>query len=264
MRYARVFLLHFQDALDDKARMFVWFLISLINPLILLLFWKGASVTSSVDAGWQLSDITLYYLLMVIANTFLSVHIEENIAYIDIQEGYLANYLVKPVSYIAYKFFHELSYRLFESVFGVVFLIVLFAALRFAITLPHDAVAVAMVGAVFLLAYCMSFLFKMILGLTAVWTTDFSGLSQIIGVVILITGGFIMPIRLFPDQLQRIIYALPFPYMFYFPVATILGYYSQREVLRIIGIQAIWIAVLYFFYRLVWRNGVKQFTAVGR
>lgn len=257
MRYARVFLLHLQDALDDKGRMFVWFLISLINPLVLLLFWRGA------PGVWSVSDAAAYYVLLVIANTFLSVHIEEVVAHIDIQEGYLSNYLVKPVSYLVYKFFHELPYRVVESVFGLLFLGMFLSLfhLRFGI---GDAASVVLFFGIFVLAYGISFLFKMVLGLTALWTTDYAGVAQLVQVVIIVSGGFIMPIALYPPSLQSAIYALPFPYMFYAPVGALLGYFSRGELVRILAIQCAWVVALYALYRFVWKRGVGQFTAIGR
>lgn len=42
MRYVKIFLLHFQDALHSRARSLVWFPVAFIGPLLLLLFWQGA------------------------------------------------------------------------------------------------------------------------------------------------------------------------------------------------------------------------------
>ena len=103
MKYVKIFLLHFQEATDERSRMFVWFLISLINPLVYLLFWRGAHTSLPETTNqWQLSGFASYYVLLILAGSFLRVHIEEYIAYYDIELGYLANSLLKPVSYFCY------------------------------------------------------------------------------------------------------------------------------------------------------------------
>src|SRR3989304_6642440 len=107
MRYVRMLLLHFDLALVSRSRSFIWFLITLINPLIYLTFWRGALTAGSASPiGWSLSSVASYYLLLVIAGAFLSVHIEEVVAYYDIQQGWLSNYLTRPFSYFWFKFFH--------------------------------------------------------------------------------------------------------------------------------------------------------------
>ena len=128
MKYARIFFFHLQDAIEERSRMIVWFLISLINPMVYLLFWRGAYLNlEESTVGWQFSSFASYYFLLVIASSFLLVHIEEYIAYFDIERGYLANQLLKPVSYFWYHFFHELPYRVVQGSFGLlVFLLFYF------------------------------------------------------------------------------------------------------------------------------------------
>ena len=112
MRHLRIFLLHLQYAFELRSRSFVWFLISFINASIYLLFWQGALRTGNVIVeGLSLSGITSYYLLLIIAGAFLTVHIDEDIALGDIKQGYLVKYLTRPFSYFWIKFIEEIPYR---------------------------------------------------------------------------------------------------------------------------------------------------------
>lgn len=245
--------------------MLVWFLISSLNPLIYLLFWRGAITTLSDGSGqWSLSAFASYYLLLIIANSFLQVHIEENIARFDIQEGYLANHLLKPVPYFWQKFFHELPFRCLEGLFGVVVFIFFWFAYPGVIKLSDSAAIFSLSILVMLCGYFISFLFKMILGLSALWTTDFTGLAQLAGVVILVFGGFVVPLDLFPSWLRTVAFALPFSYMFYFPVRAFQGSLPMGELWRAIGMQLVWIVAFLLLYRRMWTAGLKRFTGVGQ
>ncbi|HVZ59032.1 MAG TPA: hypothetical protein VG935_04755, partial [Patescibacteria group bacterium] len=63
MRYFRIFLLHFQEAFEYRSRSFVYFLLSFINPLILLAYWWAVYHTKNQGvAQWSLSGITSYYI----------------------------------------------------------------------------------------------------------------------------------------------------------------------------------------------------------
>ncbi|MBI3385689.1 ABC-2 family transporter protein [Candidatus Gottesmanbacteria bacterium] len=265
MKYIKIFLLHLQDALENRSRSVVWFLISFINPFIYLLFWRGAagSVAKS-GAQWTVSGFASYYVLLVIASSFLMVHIEEYIAWYDIKEGYLANHLLRPVSYFWNNFFHELPYRMLQGSFGLVVFLVFLFVYPGLIKLVHNPTQIFFGIVIIVFAYFLSFSFKMFLGLSALFTTDFFGLSELVNVLILIFGGFVIPLDLFPSQMKQFLSFLPFPYMFYYPIIAIQGRMETAELMRVIVIQMSWILVLFLVYRYVWQKGVRLFTGVGR
>ncbi len=265
MKYLKVFLLHFQDAIDDRSRSVVWFLIALLNPLIYLLFWRGAAGNIPKQPGqWTSSSFASYYLLLIIASAFLMVHIEEYIAWYDVKEGYLTNHLLRPISYFWQNFFHELPYRILQGSFGIIVLLIFLALYPGLIAPVGSPIQIVLDIIVIIAAYFLSFSFKMILGLSALFTTDFYGLSELIGVLILVFGGFVIPLDLFPSQLARLVSVLPFPYMFYYPILAVAGRLEMSALLRLIGVQLGWIFAVLLFYRYLWGKGVRVFTGVGR
>lgn len=265
MRYVRIFLIHFEDAIVDRSRSFVWFLIALINPLMLLLFWRGAILEKPEAYGqWNVPSVVSYYFLLIIAGAFLQVHIDEKIAYTDIQQGALANYLTRPFSYLVWNFFIELPYRIIQGSFGIMVFLIGSAVIGHIIAIANDPMVLFLAIIVVLLGFLISFLFKMILGLSALWTTDFSGLTNFIEVVTLVLGGFILPIHLFPQLLQRISFGFPFVYMFYFPIIAVMGRLGITELLQLIATQFVWVMGLGLMYRFVWNRGIRLFTAIGQ
>jgi len=265
MRYVRMFLLFFQDVNVQRARSFVWFLLSLLNPLLLLVFWSGVYAQNhGMLQGWSLSTISSYYILLIIASAFLDVHIEETVAILDIREGGLVKYLTRPFSYFWLMFLSELPWRVFQGGLGV--LIFLFFALFFnnLIQLTQDPVIIILSFLVIGLAYMLSFVFKMILGLSAFWVTDFWGLQQLVEVTALSFAGFLMPLEFYPKILEQIAYILPFSYIIYFPVVAIQGKLSALQLFQILGIQALWICALTVCYRYLWRKGIEKFVGVGQ
>src|SRR6266702_2729178 len=121
MRFFKIFFLHFQDVFEQRARSFVFFLISLVNPLILILFWKGATRSSSFHpTDWTFSTILSYYLFLTIASALLVSRIEDDVATQDIKQGQLAGYLLRPFPYIWKKFFEEIPQRLLQGMYAFV------------------------------------------------------------------------------------------------------------------------------------------------
>ena len=73
-----------------------------------------------------------------------------------------------------------------------------------------------------------------------------------------------MPIDLFPPLMQKIALATPFPYMVYYPLVAFQGKLSIFELLKVISVQAIWLAALLLVYKWMWRSGIKKFTGIGQ
>lgn len=231
----------------------------------MLLFWRGAFAGNAEPLeGWSYNSITTYYLLLVVAGAFLQVHIEEEVARRDIQSGFLSQYLTRPIAYIVMKFFTELPWRMIQGFFGIVTLVVFSFVFTNGLSLIYDMESVLASFFIIILALLISFVFKMIVGLSALWITEYSGLQELIGVIDIIFAGFVMPLALFPPFIKTIALFLPFAYMIYFPVIALLGKLSFIELLQTIGIQLVWLIGLWFIYRKLWEIGVKRFTGLGQ
>lgn len=263
MRYVRIFLLHFQNTFEHRSRMLVWFLESLFNPFIALLFWRWVYAEGSTVLDWSLSNINSYYLLLVIVGAVLMAHIEYDVAYFDIQYGDLVRYLTRPLPYYLFKLFDELPWRLIQGIFATIIFFGLLVVLNQNLILISPTNLVVSI-AIALLAFLLSFTFKMIVGLMAFWITDIGGLQQLIEIGLLIFAGYIIPLEFFPSHLQILASNSPFAYMVYFPILAFQGRLDEAALLRVIGTQFFWVILFILFYLFLWRKGLRTFTGVGR
>src|SRR5579864_7220354 len=100
MRYVRIFLLHFQRVFEQRDRAFIWFLNSIINPFIIILFWKAATSGGKViGRGWDFQKLASYYFYFMIITTLVMSRVERYVAEQDIYQGNLTGYLLRPYSY---------------------------------------------------------------------------------------------------------------------------------------------------------------------
>ncbi len=104
----------------------------------------------------------------------------------------------------------------------------------------------------------------MIIGITTFWIDDFSGLQQLMFVLISLFAGFIQPIEYFHPVLRSIALATPFPYMIYYPVVAWTGVLPVSQALNVLLIQLAIISVFAYIYAVLWKKGVKEFTGVGQ
>lgn len=263
MRYVRIFFLHFQYVFERRGISLVWFLTTLINPLILVLYWRGAMQSGDIQ-GWSLSAVSSYYFILIVVAAMLTSHIEEDVANEDIAEGQLVKYIIKPFSYYWYNFIREIPYRILQGIFGIVICMVfaIVAGKFFQITTEFPVIILSFI--VFISAYLLSFTYKMVLGLLAFWVIDARGFYQLAQVIHIVLAGYLLPLDLMPQALGNIAKLLPFSYMIFYPVLIIQGKVSLISVIEVIGMQGIWIGFFAVLYQMLWVRGIKKFTGMGQ
>jgi len=109
----------------------------------------------------------------------------------------------------------------------------------------------------------ISFLIGAALTCVSFWTTRVWALYEFYaGLVALFSGQFV-PLQLMPEIIQNMARFLPFQLFKYYPVQLILGRLSTGEIIQGYLLGLGWLVVSLVFFRWVWRNGIKKFSAVG-
>ena len=76
-------------------------------------------------------------------------------------------------------------------------------------------------------------------------------------------SGQLIPIDFFPAALKNALDYLPFSGMSYTPVMIYLGKYSTNQIIFSIGVQVVWIGILYILYKILWAKAIKRVTVLG-
>lgn len=264
MRYVRIFLVYVQNVFEYRSMAFVWFLVSLINPLLYLMFWQGTlTAPTGTTTFSSIGEVTNYYFLYLILGGFLMVHIEHDVAYWDIKDGGLVKYILKPFSYFSFKFLQEFSWRIVMGVLALVACLLLTNLFGYAFSITLTPFQWMLVFLSCGLGLWIAFIFKMIIGLTALWVVEFNGIEQTVFVISLLFSGYVVPLDVSPRLLQMFAHLTPFPYILYYPIRLIQGKLSLEQSLVTILFQVVWVALLGLLYKVVWAHGAKKFTGVG-
>jgi len=231
----------------------------------MIIFWNGATSGGRViDGTWTFQLLASYYLFILIVGVFAMSHIEEEVALIDIKEGGISPYLLKPFSYFWMKLFAEMPHRFIQGGFGIVAIFIVTIFFRDIVVFTHSWLIFSLSVACLMLAYVLSFTLKMTVGILAFWLTEIRGMFEVMEVVILILGGILMPLTLYPKLLEQISYVLPFGYIIYFPVIAFQGQLSAISLLQVLAGQLMWIVVFGFLYKWLWRAGIRKYSAIGQ
>ena len=113
------------------------------------------------------------------------------------------------------------------------------------------------------LGFGVSFLLGAALTCLAFWTTRVYALAEFYWALAVLFSGQFVPLDLMPGVIQQVARYLPFQLFRYFPIQLILGKLPPDVIVRNYAMGVFWLVIAFFIFSLVWREGVKRFSAVG-
>ena len=160
-----------------------------------------------------------------------------------IRTGDVVAELARPVPYVAFWLARDAGRAAYYVVFRAAPVLVAGQVL-FGLHWPSSVGAWAAFLVSLVLGVIVSFCWRFLLNLSAFWTTDARGLGALGGAVALFAGGFVVPIRFFPDWLQAVVLALPFTAFVQIPADLFVERIQGWAVLGALALQAAWAAIL--------------------
>ncbi len=244
-----------------RASLLIWMIGQVLEPLVYLIVWSIVSNASGGSVGgYSTSQFAAYFLLLMLVNQVTYTWIMYEFEY-RIREGVLSFALLKPVHPIHSDIADNISSKLITTPF----MLLVAAALAFVFhpTLSAAPLAIVLFFPALLLAFAIRFLLEWTLAQSAFWTTRVGAVNQVYFVLMLFLSGQFAPLTLLPYPLQVAAYVLPFRWLISFPIDLVSGRLSPDGAFIGLGAQVAWLLVSYLLFRIVWRAGVKIYSAVG-
>jgi ABC-2 type transport system permease protein len=244
-----------------RAALVIWMIGQVLEPLVYLIVWQIVSKSSGGSiGGYTTNDFAAYFIVLMLVNQFTYTWIMYEFEY-RIREGILSFALLKPVHPIHSDIADNVSSKLITL--PTMVLIAVGLALGFHSSISPAPWAIVVFILVLLLAFLVRFLLEWTLAQAAFWTTRVSAINQTYFVLMLFLSGQMAPLTLFPHAVQVLADILPFRWMIGFPVELLLGRLTPIQALIGLGAQVAWLLIGFLLLRLVWRAGVKNYSAVG-
>lgn len=247
--------------LQYRAMLFIWMTGHVVEPLVYLVVWSVVSNTSGGSVGtYTANDFAAYFITMMLVNQLTYSWIMWEFDY-RVREGTLSPLLLKPVHPIHSDIADNISAKL------VTLPLMLLIAIGLALIFKPSATpalwsTLAFIPVLFL-AFMVRFLIDWTVALAAFWTTRTSAIIQTYSVLVLFLSGQFAPLTLFPYPIRVLAEILPFRWLIGFPVELVLGRITPGEAVVGIFAQAVWLVISIVLLRVVWRAGLKVYSAVG-
>ncbi|MBA3858055.1 MAG: ABC transporter permease [Cyanobacteria bacterium PR.3.49] len=227
---------------------------------IFLCLWKVTYTETNQSSLGGLTLKQMLWYLVVTESMILSLAPIATVVDQDVRTGSLAMQLVRPLSYPLSVFANTTGERCLA--FAINFVVGSLIACLF-VGLPELQLQnIVMFLLLLPLSFALDFSIYFLIGLSAFWLEDTTGITLIYSRLTMILGGMLIPLELFPDSWQQILRVLPFSAIVYGPART----FVTGDVplfLYLIGQQLAAIIVFALLINLVYTFALKRVFSHG-
>jgi ABC-2 type transport system permease protein len=259
--YSTTFRIQLQTQFQYRASTYMYTLGMVAEPTIYLVVWQ----TIARQQGGEVGGITVgqfaaYYIAWTLVRTMNIVFTPYGWEW-RIREGTLSGQLLKPM--------HPIHYDLADFAGQKILWVLMYLPIAAGLSLAfHPSLHPRPLEVlVFLVAIWGAYLIRSmnlwILGMCTFWTTRGSAIFETYLLAELLLSGRLLPLTLMPQWSQTLAAWLPFKWAFYFPIESLVGNYSNAQLLGGLGMQLLWTAIGALGVQLLWRLSTRRYTAVG-
>jgi ABC-2 type transport system permease protein len=238
---------------------------NLVVPVSSLLVWQ-AVLASGAELPVTGRYLTAYFVLVAVVEMLTSSWAGFFLAE-SIRDGSLNQWLVRPTS----THLNGITNNLGEKIVKLVLLVPFVAALGLVvsvlaptgrgISLPTEPGRWAGFAVALIMAAAIRFALDVVIGALAFWFTDVNGFLRAAAVIVPILSGAVVPLALLPSAWQWIASVQPFRFILSFPMEVLLGASSATGP-GFAG-QLAWTVIMIAAAALIWRLGLRSYSAVG-
>jgi ABC-2 type transport system permease protein len=248
----------FASAVAYRAEFLIW-MFSTNMPLIMLALWAAVARSGPVGTYTQ-AGFAAYYLCTLLVRLLSGSWVVWELT-MEIRQGTLALRLLRPIHpLLAYSAENLAAVPLRGIIALPVLSILLWAGRQH---LGHDPVLWLMLAPAMLGAWLLTFLVMALIGTLALYVESAASLFEAWLGISAVMSGYLIPLDLFPKTVQQIALVLPFRFLLSFPVELMLGKHSRLDALALLGAQWAYVALALFATNLVWRAGLRRYSAYG-
>ena len=242
--------------LEYRAEIALWAL-SGVLPFIMLSLWSGSAARA--ELGLDGVALDRYFLSAFLVRQFSVVWVvyafEE-----DALLGRLSPYLLQPLHplwrYVAAHLGEQLTRLPFAALIAALFFLI-----------QPQAFWMPSLGGLLLawmatwMAFAIAFLLQSLIASLCFWSEKATALERLLFLPFLFFSGLLAPLTAFPPAVRAWVQWTPFPYLIDFPARVLSG--DSVNLAGGFAAQLGWVLLLLPLVLLLWRAGVRRYSAMG-
>lgn len=240
------------------------FFLQVIGPALIFFFvkyslWKTIydSNPSETIRGYTFSAMITYHIWSFVVSMIGQGHTALNMSQ-DIRLGRISSYLIYPFNFWEFHTASFLSFQILQILISIVTLsIFLMTGILESISMFNFLLGLGASIYVSLFWYVLQYL----TGIIGFWLEETWIIRVSLQVITVFLSGAVFPLDLFPDFWRAILDYTPFPYLTYYPIKVFMG--APVPLLKFAMTLGGWFIIVVFLNVIIWRKGIKNYTAAG-
>ncbi|MCL5946666.1 MAG: ABC-2 family transporter protein, partial [Chloroflexi bacterium] len=189
-------------------------------------------------------------------NPFLADYIQERVS-----KGLIVLDLLRPIGFLQQMFAGQIGAT--TGVLPFILAALPFAAVLGSLRPPSSLAALGFYLLSLVLAYLLTALLSLLLGMIAFWTIEMSGFRMIYYFTSKFFAGAFIPLALFPEPLRIVAGILPFQALASLPFSIYLGQLQGPALAQALLTQLAWVLTLGLLAFFIWRLALRRVIIQG-
>ena len=266
-KYAKILRVSLIERMVYRLDFIVGTTLRFLPMVTTILLWLAVYAGSGqTEISGFTRDQTIAYLLLVhISRMFSSMPgLAGGIAR-DIRDGALKKYLLQPIDMIAYLVTYRVAHKAAYIVMSALPYAGLFFLCRHYFDGFPDALTTAAYVLSLLLAFFVGFFFEASIGMIGFWFLEVTSFLYVVNTINFFVSGHMFPIDMLDTYpaVVTVLKVLPFQYMAYFPAAVFLGKIQGADLAYGLLAEAAWAVFFVLLARVLYRRGLRRYSAYG-
>lgn len=264
-KYWTVFQLSFQNEFTYRLNFVLWRFRNVLRILMTYFLWNSIFSQNKIAFGYTKEQMMTYvFSVLVVLSFIISSPSNDNMGG-EISSGDLSNFLAKPINYINYWLTRDWASKLLNIIFSFLEIGILWFIIRPNLQIVTNPAQILMAIIACLVAVLTYFYLSKLAVFVAFWAPENTWTAMFMILVFLeILSGSIFPLNILPSYFYNLVQFTPFPFLVYFPIGIFVGKFSLGESLIILFKSSLWLIFSYTLSRLMWKSGLKVYSASGK
>lgn len=256
--------------LEYRAELFLW-AVSMSLPLIIMGVWISASGNAPESYPFGPAGFARYFIAVFVIRNLSAVWVIHEFE-MDVVSGRLAPMLLQPIHplwrYVAAHLGEQWARMpLAALLVGLAIWLMPISLASDPVTGPWRPTLLGTAGALIAIyaGFAMRFLMQWAVSLLAFWVERVEKLDALIYMPYIFLSGTLAPLEVFGPAVREAIMLTPFPYTVWLPATLLINPSAIDAALlgQAVLVMAAWGLGLWVLCAVLWRQGLKRFSAMG-
>lgn len=246
------------ERLSSRGTTVIVFITNMLMMVITYFFWNAfSSGSKDISGGFFTANTLLTYTVVsvILRSLIVTFGIVWRVGGM-ITDGSICGILLKPISFLEYWMFQQIS-RLVYSSFALTVPLLIFTFIfmpnLFDCNLHYIPFILSSI-----IGFYISTVLNVSMGLLGFWTEKTEAVHQLNVLLYTLASGTLVPLAVYPDIIRKIVGVLPYASIIDKPLTILIKGNSS-----LIYIQLVWAVVLTVIYSILYKAGSKRLEVVG-